>query len=105
MCSARAAEFSGGAVVVILQLTEARKGGGNRHWPLAGAAPECRLQPYMSTPETIAAYEAQQVERANATGKPPVVFVHGLWLLPSSWDRWVQLFEAAGYTGLTPGWP
>jgi pimeloyl-ACP methyl ester carboxylesterase len=31
--------------------------------------------------------------------------VHGLWLLPSSWDRWAALFEENGYTALTPGWP
>lgn len=47
----------------------------------------------------------QQVERANATGRQPVVFIHGLWLLPSSWDRWAAVFEEAGYTALTPGWP
>ncbi|WP_435792415.1 alpha/beta hydrolase [Capsulimonas corticalis] len=47
----------------------------------------------------------QQVARANATALPPVVFVHGLWLLPSSWDRWAAMFEEAGYTALTPGWP
>jgi pimeloyl-ACP methyl ester carboxylesterase len=47
----------------------------------------------------------EQIERANATGLTPVVFVHGLWLLPSSWDRWSALFEEAGYTALTPGWP
>ncbi|TMJ10375.1 MAG: alpha/beta hydrolase [Bacillati bacterium ANGP1] len=51
------------------------------------------------------AHEGQQVERANATGLQPVVFVHGLWLLPSSWDRWAAVFEEAGYTTLTPGWP
>jgi pimeloyl-ACP methyl ester carboxylesterase len=34
-----------------------------------------------------------------------VVFVHGLWLLPSSWDRWAATFEEAGYAALTPGWP
>jgi non-heme chloroperoxidase len=39
------------------------------------------------------------------TGRTPVVFVHGLWLLPSSWDRWAAVFEGAGYTALTPGWP
>ncbi len=54
---------------------------------------------------TITEHEAQQVEHANATGKQPVVFVHGLWLLPSSWDRWAQLFDDAGYVALTPGWP
>ena len=53
----------------------------------------------------ITEHEAQQVERANASGKTPVVFVHGLWLLPSSWDRWAALFEEAGYAALTPGWP
>jgi pimeloyl-ACP methyl ester carboxylesterase len=34
-----------------------------------------------------------------------VVFIHGLWLLPSSWDRWAAAFEEAGFTALTPGWP
>lgn len=58
-----------------------------------------------SGPATIVEHEAQQVDRANATGKQPVVFVHGLWLLPSSWDRWVAVFEQAGYTALTPAWP
>ena len=56
-------------------------------------------------PATITQHEAQQIERANATGRTPVVFVHGLWLLPSSWDRWATMFEEAGYTTLTPGWP
>jgi pimeloyl-ACP methyl ester carboxylesterase len=47
----------------------------------------------------------EQVERANASGRTPVVFIHGLWLLPSSWDRWAALFDEAGYSSLTPGWP
>ena len=54
---------------------------------------------------TITEHEMQQVASANATGLQPIVFVHGLWLLPSSWERWAALFEAAGYTALTPGWP
>jgi pimeloyl-ACP methyl ester carboxylesterase len=54
---------------------------------------------------TISKYEAQQIEQANGTGLTPVVFIHGLWLLPSSWDRWAEVFEGAGYTALTPGWP
>jgi non-heme chloroperoxidase len=54
---------------------------------------------------TITKYEAKQIEEANATGLTPVVFIHGLWLLPSSWDRWAEAFEGAGYTALTPGWP
>jgi non-heme chloroperoxidase len=54
---------------------------------------------------TIMEHEAEQVRRANATERQPVVFIHGLWLLPSSWDRWAAVFEEAGYTALTPGWP
>ena len=52
----------------------------------------------------ITEHETKQVDRAN-TGGTPVVFVHGLWLLPTSWDRWAELFEKNGYTALTPGWP
>ncbi len=49
--------------------------------------------------------EQEQIEKANASGKTPAVFIHGLWLLPSSWDRWAAVFEEAGYAGLTPVWP
>jgi non-heme chloroperoxidase len=54
---------------------------------------------------TTTEHEAAEVERANTVGATPVVFVHGLYLLPSSWDRWAELFESAGYVALTPGWP
>jgi pimeloyl-ACP methyl ester carboxylesterase len=54
---------------------------------------------------TVTKDELEQVDRANQSGKKPVVFVHGLWLLPSSWDRWAELFEAAGYSAVQPGWP
>ncbi len=47
----------------------------------------------------------EQIERAKAKGRTPVVFIHGLWLLPSSWDRWATVFDEAGYAPLTPGWP
>src|SRR5207249_551485 len=50
-------------------------------------------------------HEQQEIDRANTQGKQPVVFVHGLWLLSSSWDNWRALFEEQGYTTLTPGWP
>jgi pimeloyl-ACP methyl ester carboxylesterase len=55
--------------------------------------------------KTITEHELEQCQRANQTGRTPVVFVHGLWLLPSSWDRWAKLFEDNGYVALTPGWP
>jgi pimeloyl-ACP methyl ester carboxylesterase len=49
--------------------------------------------------------ERGQVEKANADGKTAIVFIHGLWLLPSSWDNWVGLVAEAGYAGVTPVWP
>ena len=52
---------------------------------------------------TVTKDELKQVDRANDSGKQPVVFVHGLWLLPSSWDRWARLFEGAGYSAVRPG--
>jgi non-heme chloroperoxidase len=56
----------------------------------------------VSTPSAVT---DEQIERVNASGLTTVVFVHGLWLLPSSWDRWATVFEEAGFTALTPGWP
>lgn len=55
--------------------------------------------------QNVTQWELAEVERANASGLRPVVFVHGLWLLPSSWDGWRKLFEENGYTTLAPGWP
>jgi non-heme chloroperoxidase len=54
---------------------------------------------------TMTEHETEQIERANTNGGAPVVFIHGHWLLPSSWDRWAAVFEGAGYAALTPGWP
>jgi non-heme chloroperoxidase len=53
----------------------------------------------------ITEHETEQIDAATASGRPPVVFIHGLWLLSNSWDRWCQVFESAGYSTLAPGWP
>ena len=58
-----------------------------------------------STKGAISAAERAQIQRANVSGLHPVVFVHGLWLLPSSWQRWAEAFEEAGYIALMPDWP
>jgi non-heme chloroperoxidase len=54
---------------------------------------------------SITEQEETEIREANSSGRTPVVFIHGLWLLPSSWDRWRARFEDAGYTTLAPGWP
>ncbi len=59
----------------------------------------------LSAVSTITEHEAEQVAKANASGRSPVVFIHGLWLLGSSWDRWSDHFEANGFAALSPGWP
>lgn len=53
----------------------------------------------------LTARETAQVEQANASGRTPVVFIHGLWLLAGSWDPWAQLFDENGYAPVAPGWP
>jgi pimeloyl-ACP methyl ester carboxylesterase len=63
------------------------------------------LMPEPEKVTTMTEHEAGEVRRANASGLIPVMFVHGLWLLPSSWDRWAEVFETAGYVAVTPGWP
>ena len=59
----------------------------------------------MSTSQGLDPITEEQVATCNSTGRTPVVFIHGLWLLPTSWDRWAAHFEDNGYTSLTPGWP
>ena len=54
---------------------------------------------------TLTARESGQVDAANSSGRTPVIFIHGLWLLASSWDRWAALFEQAGFAPVAPGWP
>jgi non-heme chloroperoxidase len=54
---------------------------------------------------SVSEREKREIEAANASGNTPVVFIHGLWLLPSSWANWADFFEQAGYAPLTPDWP
>jgi pimeloyl-ACP methyl ester carboxylesterase len=54
---------------------------------------------------TLTTRETQEIDYANTTGRPPVVFVHGLWMLAASWQPWRSLFEDNGYTTIAPGWP
>lgn len=54
---------------------------------------------------TLAGWERAEIARANESDLTPVVFVHGLWLLSSSWQAWRDLFEDNGYITLAPGWP
>jgi non-heme chloroperoxidase len=60
---------------------------------------------HLNSTVSVAPSLAEQIERANTTGLTPVAFVHGLWLLPHSWDRWATVFEGAGYSPVQPGWP
>jgi pimeloyl-ACP methyl ester carboxylesterase len=54
---------------------------------------------------SVSSTDAEEIARANQSGLTPVVFIHGLWLLPSSWNRWAAVFDEAGYSALTPGFP
>src|SRR4051794_1396686 len=54
---------------------------------------------------SISERESREIGAANGSGATPVVFIHGLWLLPSSWANWADFFKQAGYAPLAPDWP
>src|SRR5262245_24147981 len=54
---------------------------------------------------SVSEREHREIEAANGSGQTPVIFIHGLWLLPSSWANWADFFKQAGYAPLTPDWP
>lgn len=61
--------------------------------------------PNGGTPMSLTTRETQEIGRANASGRNPVVFVHGLWMLAASWQPWRSFFEDNGYATVAPGWP
>jgi pimeloyl-ACP methyl ester carboxylesterase len=60
---------------------------------------------YFPSAGAAANVAASQIARANASRKPPVLFIHGLWLLPSCWDRWSEAFEDEGFAAVAAAWP
>lgn len=34
-----------------------------------------------------------------------IVFVHGLYLTPRSWESWIQRYQVRGYRAIAPSWP
>lgn len=54
---------------------------------------------------SIDQHTLDQIDRANGSSHTPVAFIHGLWLLAGSWDRWAALFADAGYAPVAPCWP
>ena len=50
-------------------------------------------------------YELSEIERANREDKQTVIFIHGLWMLPSSWAHWLSYFESQGFVTLSVRWP
>jgi pimeloyl-ACP methyl ester carboxylesterase len=34
-----------------------------------------------------------------------IVLIHGLWMSPLSWEKWIERYGALGYRVLAPGWP
>lgn len=37
--------------------------------------------------------------------KPRIIFIHGMFLTPKSWEPWISYFEALGYECEAPAWP
>jgi pimeloyl-ACP methyl ester carboxylesterase len=41
----------------------------------------------------------------NPNAPDTIVLVHGFWVTPRSWERWVERYESRGYRVLTPTCP
>ncbi|MEA2579349.1 MAG: hypothetical protein QOE83_241 [Actinomycetota bacterium] len=37
--------------------------------------------------------------------KPTIVLIHGLWMTPRSWEKWIDRFSGRGHQVLAPSWP
>ena len=42
---------------------------------------------------------------ADAGAPDTIVLIHGLWVTPRSWEKWVERYEGKGYRVLTPAYP
>ncbi len=42
---------------------------------------------------------------ADAGAPDTIVLIHGLWVTPRSWEKWVERYEGKGYRVLTPTYP
>jgi pimeloyl-ACP methyl ester carboxylesterase len=43
---------------------------------------------------------------SNGSQSPDtILFIHGLWMTPRSWENWAARYESRGYKTLAPSWP
>src|SRR3712207_9496925 len=56
--------------------------------------------------------DAQFTERRTMAQDTPtpatpdtIVLIHGLWVTPRSWERWIERYEGRGYSELDPAYP
>src|ERR687887_1572304 len=45
------------------------------------------------------------ISMSESSTRETVVLIHGLWMTPRSWEKWVERFESQGHTALAPSWP
>jgi pimeloyl-ACP methyl ester carboxylesterase len=41
----------------------------------------------------------------DTTSPDTIVLIHGLWMTPRSWEKWVERYEGLGYRVLAPAYP
>src|SRR5215211_6391219 len=42
---------------------------------------------------------------ADPSAPDTIVLIHGLWMTPRSWEKWVEHYEGKGYRVLSPPYP
>ena len=40
-----------------------------------------------------------------STAPETIVFIHGLWMTPRSWEHWATRYQERGHTVIAPAWP
>jgi len=45
------------------------------------------------------------METDGTTAPDTIVLIHGLWLTPLSWEKWIDHYKSKGFNVLAPAWP
>ena len=48
---------------------------------------------------------AQPYRHAMTDAIDTILFIHGLWMTPRSWEQWAARYASRGYKVLAPAWP
>jgi alpha-beta hydrolase superfamily lysophospholipase len=45
------------------------------------------------------------MDTGDVSAPDTILLIHGLWMTPRSWERWIERYDGRGYTVVAPSWP